>query len=633
VQRKASILVVEDSAGLRENLVQALTMGGYDVRAADNGRSALETLEKDSFDVVITDIRMPGMDGLTLLDRVLSMDKKPETAVILMTAYMTIESAVSSLKKGAYDYITKPFKIEQLLHTVQAVIDKRRLKIENERLARELKKLNRQLEKKVRLRTKQLQDSQDKLQRSYLEIIKAFAVVLEERDAYTQGHSSRVTEYALRMAKEMHLSKDQMRALQIGGSLHDIGKIGIPEEVLSKPTKLTDEEWRIMREHPEKGARMIEPLSFLSQEKVLIRHHHERWDGKGYPAGLAGEEIPLLSRVLSVADAFDSMTSTRSYRKRMKLEVAIEQLEVNKGTQFDPRIVDVFLKCLDKYGIITSMDCIILAGGKGERMKADVPKVLLPLRGKPLLGYVLDLVGMFGMHKIYIVVGQGAEQVKQYVTRTYTLNGPGAHHGDSDGALAEKRIEFVLQAEQLGTAHAVMQVLPYLKRSKNGLLILSGDVPLLSFETINRMIEQQIRGDTELDIATAKLDDPGSLGRIKRSETGELEAIVEMADATEEDLAIKEVNVGAYCIASDHRFLDVLSDVQANNAQGEYYLTDAVRLFLERGNHVGLYEITDPGEALGINTRQDLARAEEYLRKMRPRSHVSGLDIANRTSP
>jgi len=633
VQQKASILVVEDSAGLRENLVQALSMGGYDVQAADNGHSALEALAKGPFDVVITDIRMPGMDGLAVLDRVLAMDRKPETAVILMTAYMTIESAVSSLKKGAYDYITKPFKIEQLLHTVQAVIDKRQLKLENERLAKELKELNRQLEKKVRLRTGQLQDSQDKLQRSYLEIIKSFAVVLEERDAYTQGHSSRVTEYSIRTAREMRLSKDQIKALQIGGNLHDIGKIGIPEEVLSKPTKLTDEEWRVMREHPEKGARMIEPLSFLSQEKVLIRHHHERWDGKGYPAGLAGEDIPLLSRVLSVADAFDSMTSTRSYRKRMRLEAGIEQLVRNKGTQFDPKIVDVFIKCLGKYGIITSMDCIILAAGKGKRMRADVPKVLLTLHGKPLLGHVLDLVSMFGMHKIYIVVGQGAEKLKQYASKTYSLKEPGAGHSASEVALDKDQIEFVLQEQQLGTAHAVMQVLPYLKRSKNGLLILSGDVPLLSFETINGMIEQQIRGDTELDIATAKLEDPGSLGRIKRSKTGELEAIVELPDATEQDLAIKEVNVGAYCLRSDHRFLEVLSEVQANNAQGEYYLTDAVRLFLERGNHVGLYEIADPGESLGINTRQDLARAEEYLRKIKHRSYVSGLNIANHASP
>ncbi len=616
VEQRASILVVEDSTDLRELLVQALSMGGYHVEAADNGQSALEALAQDSFDVVVTDIRMPGMDGLALLDRILAMNKEPETAVILMTAYMTIESAVSSLKKGAYDYLAKPVKIEQLLHTVQTVVDKRRLKLENIRLTRELTRLNRELEKKVRLRTKQLQDSQDKLQRSYLEVIKSFAVVLEERDAYTQGHSSRVTEYSVRTATQMGLAEEQIVALQIGGSLHDIGKIGIPEEVLCKTEELTPEEWRVMREHPDKGARMIEPLSFLSKEKVLIRHHHERWDGKGYPGRLAGEEIPLLSRILCVADAFDAMTSTRSYRKRMTLETAVEQLKMNKGTQLDPTVVDVFLDCLDKYGIITSMDCVILAAGKGKRMVGDDPKVLIEAHGKPLLGYVLDLVAKLGVRKMYIVVGHGAGEVKEYAGKTYWQTKPTGWHDAVGRTGQDELIEFVLQDEQLGTAHAVAQVLPYLAHSKNGLLILSGDVPLLSFNTVNRMIDEQMRTEAGLVLATADVEEPGSLGRITRAPNGQFEAIVEAADASKKELRINEINVGAYCLAGDHCLLDLISEVQNNNVQGEYYLTDAVRLFAKRGNRVRLCKVADSREALGINTMQDLQLAEKYIEEM-----------------
>ncbi len=156
--------------------------------------------------------------------------------------------------------------------------------------------------------------------------------------------------------------------------------------------------------------------------------------------------------------------------------------------------------------------------------------------------------------------------------------------------------------------------MPYLKR-KNGILILSGDVPLLSFGTINGLIEQQATSNTELVIATADLAEPGSLGRIKRDEDGELVSIVEAADASEEDMAIREVNVGVYCVGSEHRFLDVLDEVKPDNVQGEYYLTDAVRLFLEQGNAVGLYMIDEPTEALGINTVDDLARAEACLRE------------------
>ncbi|MBN1592090.1 MAG: response regulator [Candidatus Coatesbacteria bacterium] len=613
MEQNSSILVVEDSAGLRENLVQTLSMGGYSVQAADNGHSALEILETESFDVIITDIRMPGMDGLALLDQVLAMDGKPETAVILMTAYMTIESAVSSLKKGAYDYITKPFKIEQLLHTVETVIDKRRLKLENVRLNNELKELNRELEEKVRLRTKQLQESQNELQENYLQVIKSFAVVLEERDAYTQGHSSRVTEYSVRIANEMGLPEGQIIALQIGGNLHDIGKIGIPEEVLRKPTRLTDDEWRVMREHPIKGARMVEPLSFLSKERILIKHHHERWDGRGYPDGLAGEEIPLLSRILCVADSFDAMTSTRSYRRRMALATAIAQIEENRGTQFDPRIVDVFMNCLKEFGIITSMDCVILAAGKGKRMNSDRPKVLTQLRGRPLLGYVLDLMAKFGMHKTYIVVGHGANEVKEFVQSTYLQGTTNNWFSAHSRAHREELIEFVQQKEQLGTAHAVAQVLPHLVPSRNSMLILSGDVPLLSFNTINKLIDEQMRTDAGLVLATADLDDPGSLGRIVRNEEGELKAIVEACEASEEELAIKEINVGAYCLSGDRRFLDFLGKVENDNSQGEYYLTDAIRLFMEKGNRVRLCKIADSRESLGINTIQDLERAEKYI--------------------
>ena len=603
LEDRASILVVEDSAGLRENLVQALSMGGYEVESADNGLVALERVEKEPYDVVVTDIRMPEMDGLSLLDRVLEVRR--DTAVILMTAFMTVESAVSSLKKGAYDYITKPFKIEQLLHTVQAALDKRKLKLENERLTKQLQELNRQLEEKVRLRTEQLEVSQKQLERNYLEIIKSFAVVLEERDAYTQGHSRRVTEYSIRIARELGLSDDQLKALRIGGALHDIGKIGIPEEALRKPTGLSPDEWRVMREHPDKGARMIEPLSFLSQERILIRHHHERYDGTGYPDGLSGDNIPLLARILSVADAFDAMTSSRSYRRRMSIRTSVERLLQARGTQFDPNVVDVFIDCLNKHGIVTMLDCIILAAGKGKRMGGDLPKVLVELNGKPLIGHVLDVVLKFGMRNIYVVVGHRAEEVEDYVSETYK-----SEYDDLN------RIVFVRQDQQLGTAHAVSQVLPHLPLARNGIIILSGDTPLLTFDLVNRMIERQMSTESDLVVATACMDDPGSLGRIKRAEDGAVERIVEAADATPQERQINEINVGLYCLGPEREFLDLVKSVKSDNAQGEFYLTDAVNLFLDTGQQVVTCETKDQREALGINTAEELKLADAYIQKL-----------------
>jgi putative nucleotidyltransferase with HDIG domain len=310
---KPKILVVDDERSIRDSITAYLRHIGYQVSSCSDGESALEAFNSNSCPLVLTDLMMPGMTGHELLTKIKKVDETAE--VILMTGYGTIDSAVSSIRAGAYDYIVKPFKMEALCH----VLDKARAH-------RDLIRENR------------------RLQENSLNVLRAMVNVLEQRDTYTAGHSQRVTEITMSICRGLELSEGDLKVLRLAGPIHDIGKIGIEDNILRKPGKLSREEYEIIKSHPEKGRQIIEPLEFLRETIPIIRHHHERFDGTGYPTGLAGEEIPFGARVIAVADTFDAMTSSRAYRDARETQVAIDELKRCRETQFDPEVVDKFIE-------------------------------------------------------------------------------------------------------------------------------------------------------------------------------------------------------------------------------------------------------------------------------------------------
>ncbi|RJP20050.1 MAG: response regulator [Deltaproteobacteria bacterium] len=325
------VLVVDDEEFLRSIVRERLELAGYTVDEACNGKDALGKLAGDDhrYEVLITDIRMPEMDGITLLRE---WGKRcPSTAGIVMSANAELDTAVSALKMGACDYITKPFNFDVLLITIENALRKKDLE-------RQLQDYRTNLERKV-------QDQTDVINSMYARSIDAMIKALEAKDFYTRGHSQRVTIYSVATAKEMGQSESEVEHLRRASVLHDLGKIGVREAVLNKPGKLTDEEFAEIIRHPETAVRILEPIPFFQPLLPSILHHHERWDGRGYPGRLSGERIPLASRIMAVADTFDAMTSTRAYRKALPVTDANTEIRRCSGTQFDPDIVPYFLAC------------------------------------------------------------------------------------------------------------------------------------------------------------------------------------------------------------------------------------------------------------------------------------------------
>jgi putative two-component system response regulator len=357
---KAQVMVVDDEARVREILFRSLTEAGYECTTATNGSSALRKLKDGPIDLVLLDINMPGKSGSKVLKEIKT--QYPDTVVIMVTAIADVRTAIDLLTVGAYDYIIKPFDLNVLKVSIRRALDRRRLILEN-------RSYQLHLEEKVKAQT-------DKIRQSFINSITSLAYALEAKDAYTRGHSDRVTKIAIDIAQKLSLSEDEVEKIRLAGLVHDIGKIGVRESVLNKPDKLTDEEYRHVKAHCEIGERILSPII---EDKVIlnmVRHHHEHYDGRGYPDGLLAMQIPqgsqMLSmneafdttlgaeankgqlvqgaRILAVADAYDAMTSNRPYRPAMYHETACAELEKGKGTQFDPAVVDAFLQTVTERG-------------------------------------------------------------------------------------------------------------------------------------------------------------------------------------------------------------------------------------------------------------------------------------------
>lgn len=335
-QKLGRILVVDDESAVRRVVVAMLEHAGYAAGEASNADEALHHLHHGpACDVVLSDVMMPGTDGLTLLDT-LARDY-PALAVVLFSALHDLHVATDAFRRGAFDYVLKPFLRKDLMATVARAM-------EHARDRRQNTMYRHNLEEAVSERTQRLRAAMVDLERSYDVTLEAMGDALDLRDEETEGHSKRVTAYTIALARVMGISTPELKLIARGAFLHDIGKIATPDAILLKPGKLTDNEMWVMKEHCARGYEIVRKIPFLAEAAEIVYAHQEKFDGTGYPRGLRAEEIPLGARIFAIADTLDAMTSDRPYRKGLSFEVAIEEIERCAGKQFDPAIVEVFLK-------------------------------------------------------------------------------------------------------------------------------------------------------------------------------------------------------------------------------------------------------------------------------------------------
>jgi putative two-component system response regulator len=328
--KQSTILVVDDEPAVRRLLRQILSTRGYECREAENADEALVQLRDDSVGLVLLDIKMPGRSGVDLLPEIKA--DYPDTAIIIATAVSDTNIAIECMKHGAYDYVTKPYNIDQVIIAVGRALEKRKLEIEN-------KDYQQHLEQKVTEQT-------EKIRTSFLNTMTSLAYALEAKDKYTAGHSQRVAQMSEAIARELALPWEDIEKVKLASQLHDIGKIGVRESVLNKPGRLTDDEFEDTQCHPQIGEHILAPVVDDVEILDAVRHHHERYDGTGYPDGIAEGKIPMGARILAVADTFDAMTSDRPYRKAMSIELAANEIKRNAGKQFDSEVVDAFLRAM-----------------------------------------------------------------------------------------------------------------------------------------------------------------------------------------------------------------------------------------------------------------------------------------------
>jgi putative two-component system response regulator len=325
----ARCLIVDDDAQVRQVLTRAVATQGLSPLEACSGADALGLLKRmGEVPVCISDIYMPEMDGVTFLRE--ALQRYPDMAIIMLTGMAEVNTAVECLKLGALDYISKPVMIEEVRARLHKALEKRRLVLEN-----------RFYQQSLELR---VQDLDRKNRTSLIGGVQMLVQALEAKDAYTSGHSTRVSRYAVTTAARLGFTDNALEHIRLGGELHDIGKIGTREAILNKPGPLTPEEFQHVKEHSALGEKILSP--FLSQSPVvlrIVRSHHERIDGSGFPDGVRGEKIPLEARIVAVVDAFDAMTTNRAYRPQLPVPQAVDELRRCAGVHFDAEVVEAFL--------------------------------------------------------------------------------------------------------------------------------------------------------------------------------------------------------------------------------------------------------------------------------------------------
>jgi putative nucleotidyltransferase with HDIG domain len=328
------ILIVDDDESVRDVISVLLREEGYNCVVASGAEMALDLAGADDTPLVISDMKMPGKDGLWLLENFRA--RHPDTSVIMLTGYGDTEAAVDCLRRGAVDYLLKPPKLTDLIRAIERALAKRRIE-----LAR--KRYQKKLERKVRDRTTELRTALKDIAHTYQNTLLALVAALDAREHETSDHSLRVVRYTVAIADKLGIKGQELEEIGRGALLHDIGKIGVPDAVLLKPGKLTTDEWKEMRKHPDIGFQMIQAIPFLNIPAEIVLSHQERFDGTGYPRKLGRNEIHLGARIFAVADTLDAMTSDRPYRMGTTFGNAIAEIDRCAGTQFDPEVVQAFL--------------------------------------------------------------------------------------------------------------------------------------------------------------------------------------------------------------------------------------------------------------------------------------------------
>lgn len=333
------ILIVDDEETIRLALRKFLRSRGYEVEIAGSGDQALQILAKESYSLMLCDVRMPGMTGVQIVPKARERDQ--DLAIIMLTAVNDAATATEVLSSGATDYLMKPVELADLQQAVDRALHKRAGVMEQRRL-------DKLIREEVALRTVELEREKESLRLMSISIAETLINAMEAKDLYLRGHSQRVAELAGELAKELSLGENVREDLRVAGRLHDVGKIGIREAVLNKPGRLTPEEFEHVQQHVRIGLDILAPLLHIKEPLKYVEHHHERWDGAGYPLGLSGEAIPLGARILCAADTFDALTSKRAYREPLEPLAALEHLRVDSGKQFDPCVYDALVRVITK---------------------------------------------------------------------------------------------------------------------------------------------------------------------------------------------------------------------------------------------------------------------------------------------
>ena len=341
------ILVVDDEEPIRNALKKFLTQQQFEVYAAGSGEEALDQLRRHRIALMLCDIRMPGTSGVDLVPQ--AIDVEPELAILMLTAVNDATSAALCMQRGAMDYLTKPIELADLGRAVQRALKRREMLREN-------RQLNQWLKEEVTTRTAELQRERMKLERLSIATLEALVNALEAKDPYMRGHSARVADLSATIAHQMGLPDEDVEHVRVAGRLHDIGKIGTRESVLNKQGTLTPDEFEHVKQHVVIGSQILAPLSHLGDIIPAVRHHHERWDGTGYPDALRGEEIPMGARIIGAAEVFDALSTSRAYQEKMSPEKAVERMADLASTVLDPKVYEALSSVVARRRTLVFLD-------------------------------------------------------------------------------------------------------------------------------------------------------------------------------------------------------------------------------------------------------------------------------------
>jgi putative two-component system response regulator len=324
-----TLLVVDDEESIRNALRRFLVQQGYEVATAASGDEALTILQRQRITGMLLDVNMPGITGVELVPQI--MELEPTIALLMLTAVNDATSAALCMQRGAYDYLIKPIDLGHLSRAIHHALQRRHTQLESQQI-------NQWLKEEVAARVTERRLEQENQQRISVATLEALVNALEAKDPYLRGHSARVADLSAMVAAQLGCSDEQVEAVRTGGRLHDIGKIGIREEILNKNGPLTDAEYDHVKQHVTVGSQILSPLVHLKDVIAYVRSHHERWDGKGYPDRLAGEDIPLGARIIGAVEIFDALSTARPYQEKMAADFAVQRMRDLVGTVIDPAV-------------------------------------------------------------------------------------------------------------------------------------------------------------------------------------------------------------------------------------------------------------------------------------------------------